>query len=398
MTADDVTVDAASPLVRRNIRLLSGFSFCNDFRIYAPIMVVYFAQVTGSLALATLLFSIAKIAWSAFEIPTGVFSDFLGRKLTIVLGQAASVGSIALYAFGHDFAMLAAGAVMEGLAFSLFSGNNDAFLYDTLKSERIEAQFAEWQGRVSAMFQLALAVSAAVAAVGLGWLSLRWMFVLTLGPAAAGLVFAALLDEPRRHSDAIPTNVFAHLREAVAAFGRDARLRQLSLASMLAFALGEAKHMFHPVFFALFWPAWALGVAGVAVHALASFGFRIGGWAVRRFGELRVLLGGSGASIAIGVGAVLVPTVASPGIVALSSIFFGPANVAQSSLMQRAFTDAQRATMASLISLGGNLLFAVAVFAIGAAADRIGARFALLGAEILTIPVTLMYWRLYRSA
>jgi len=382
----------------RNVTLLRAFSFCNDFRVYAPIMVVYFAHVTGSLALATLLLAIAKIAWSAFEVPTGVFSDFVGRKLTIVLGQAASVASIALYAFGTDFAWLAAGAVMEGLAFALFSGNNDAFLFDMLKAEGIEAQFSEWLGGISAMFQLALAVSAGVAVVALGWLSLRWMFVLTLPVAALGLVFALLLTEPKRRTDAIATNIFAHLREAVAAFRRDVRLRELSLASMLGFALGEAKHMFHPVFFALFWPAWALGVAGVAVHGLASLGFRIGGPVVKRFGELRVLVGGNFASILIGAGAVLVPTVASPGIISLSSILFGPAMVAQSSLMQKAFTDAQRATMASLISLGGNILFAAAVFAIGAVADRIGARFALLGAEILTIPVTLLYWRLYRSA
>ena len=393
-----MTAETVSPLVRRNIRLLSAFSFCNDFRVYAPIIVIYFSQITGSLALATLLFSITKIASSVFEVPTGVFSDFLGRKLTIVLGQAASVASLTLFAFGGDFAWLAAGAVMEGLAFALFSGNNDAFLYDTLKSESIEAQFPEWQGRVSAMFQLALAVSAAVAAVALGWLSLRWMFVLTLPVAGAGVVFAALLDEPKRHSDAIPTNVFAHLREALAGFARDVRLRELSLASMLGFGLGEAKHMFQPVFFALFWPAWGLGVAGVAVHGLASLGFRIGGGVVRRFGELRVLVGGNFASIVIGAGAVLVPTVASPAIISLSSILFGPAMVAQSSLMQKAFTDAQRATMASLNSLGGNILFAIAVFLIGAVADRVGARFALLGAEILTIPVTLLYWRLYRSA
>ncbi|MBV9045327.1 MAG: MFS transporter, partial [Alphaproteobacteria bacterium] len=159
-----------SPVARRNIRLLSAFSFCNDFRIYAPIMVVYFTQVTGSFALATLLFSIAKIAGSAFEVPTGVFSDMIGRRLTVVLGQIASVASITLYALGHDFAVLAIGAVLEGLAFSLFSGNNEALLYGTLQDDGAVDQYSEYQGRVSSMFQLALAVSAAVAAVALGWL------------------------------------------------------------------------------------------------------------------------------------------------------------------------------------------------------------------------------------
>lgn len=386
-----------SPRARRSLRLLGAFSFCNDFRLYAAVMVVYFAQVTGSLALATLLFSLAKIAWSIFEVPTGVFSDFLGRRLTLVLGQAASILSIALYAFGQDFTVFAAGAIVEGLAFSLFSGNNDAYLFDTLKSEGEEREFAEWQGRIGTMFQLALAVSALVAMAALPFLPLRAMFQLSLVPATLGLVFAFLLAEPPRHSDAIPTNVFAHLGEALAAFGRDARLRKLSLAGMLGFALGEAKHMFHPAFFALFWPAWALGLAGALVHGFGALGFRFGGAISRRFGELRVLLTAAYSSIAGGVVATALPTLASPAIVSLASLAFGPAMVAQASLMQRSFTDAQRATMASLVSLGGNILFAVAVFAIGWLADRSGARFALLAAEIATIPITLLYWSLFAA-
>ena len=81
----------------------------------------------------------------------------------------------------------------------------------------------------------------------------------------------------------------------------------------------------------------------------------------------------------------------------LASLPFGPSVVAQGSLMQKAFSDTQRATMGSLIALGGNLLFALAVYAIGALADRIGPRYALLTAEILSISVTLLYWRLYHS-
>ena len=69
--------------------------------------------------------------------------------------------------------------------------------------------------------------------------------------------------------------------------------------------------------------------------------------------------------------------------------------VARDTLMQRSFTDRQRATMGSLISLGGNLLYAVVVFALGWFADRIGPQYALLAAELTTISVVLLYWRLF---
>ena len=51
--------------------------------------------------------------------------------------------------------------------------------------------------------------------------------------------------------------------------------------------------------------------------------------------------------------------------------------------------------MGSLISLGGNLLYAVVVFALGWFADRIGPQYALLAAELTTISVVLLYWRLF---
>jgi hypothetical protein len=133
------------------------------------------------------------------------------------------------------------------------------------------------------------------------------------------------------------------------------------------------------------------------VHAFAAIGFRAAGHLIRRFREFPVLLWSNIASIVCGVGAVAIPTVGSPVVSSLASFPFGPSVVAQGSLMQKAFSDAQRATMGSLIALGGNLLFALAVYTIGLLADRIGPRYALLMAEILSISVTLLYWRLYHS-
>lgn len=383
--------------LKRNVRLLGLFNLCVDFRIYAPIAVVYFAHVTGSYALAVLIFSMAKIASTVFEVPTGVFSDFAGRKVTIIVGQVAGIVSISAYALAGDFAILAIGAVFEGLAFSCFSGNNEAFLFDTLKEEGAEAHYAEYQGRASSMFQIALALSALVAAIVLGWSGMRMLFALSLVPQFVGLIVASLFHEPAQHDRRFEANVFSHISEALAGFVRDVRLRDLSIASILGFAIGEAKHMFYPAFFALLWPAWALGVAGMLVHAFAAVGFRAAGRLIRRFREFPVLLWSNIASIVFGVGAVAIPTLASPVISSFASFPFGPSVVSQGSLMQKAFTDAQRATMGSLIALGGNLLFALAVYAIGALADKVGPRYALLTAEILSISVSLLYWRLYRS-
>jgi hypothetical protein len=202
--------------------------------------------------------------------------------------------------------------------------------------------------------------------------------------------------EPARPSG-IETKVVQHLREAFAAFRGDSRLRLMSLASIIGFGLGEAKFLTLPAFFALFWPAWALGVARLLSHVLGGLGFRLGGRAVRKWSAPTVLIAGTPVASALGISAVLAANGASPALYASGSLLFGPAMVAQASLMQQSFTDRQRATMASLVSFAGSLFMGLVVFLLGVLADRIGVRYALLTVEILSISVPYLYWRLFGS-
>ena len=100
-------------------------------------------------------------------------------------------------------------------------------------------------------------------------------------------------------------------------------------------------------------------------------------------------------AVTIGTVSAAMANIASPALSSVSSVLFGPSVVAQQSLSQKAFTDQQRATMASLSQSAGNVFFAIAATAIGLLADRLGARNALLIAEILGISVTFLFWRLY---
>jgi MFS family permease len=381
-------------VTRRNVRLLGWFNFCNDFRIYGPVMVVYFAQVTGSYADAVLILAIAKIGSSLFELPTGVFSDYVGRRKTLLSGQVANILCIAAYGAGSSFTLLAIGALLEGLSFALFSGNQDAFLCDTLKDEESQQEFAEYQGRWRDVpsgargFRARVGDRVAMAAAEVAVLAVA-------GSTDGGSVHRLLHDRAVAARRVVETNLLAHLRDALVPFSQDAKLRDVSIAAMLAFALGEAKHMFFPAYFATLWSSSGLGIASMLTHAFAMLGFRASGRVIKRLRELPVLLWTSISSILLGVGATATATVASPAISSLASFAYGPGMVARDTLMQRSFTDRQRATMGSLISLGGNLFYAVVVFALGWFADRIGPQYALLSAELMTISVVLLYWRLF---
>ena len=62
------------------IEILKWFNFFLDYKLYAPISIIYFTSITHSFALGMSIFSIEMVSSALLEIPTGVISDRIGRK------------------------------------------------------------------------------------------------------------------------------------------------------------------------------------------------------------------------------------------------------------------------------------------------------------------------------
>jgi hypothetical protein len=73
----------------------------------------------------------------------------------------------------------------------------------------------------------------------------------------------------------------------------------------------------------------------------------------------------------INIFSLLVPTVLSPALMSTTSLFYGVKMVAQNSLLQKEFSEYQRATMGSLNSFGGSILLALFSFFLGLTADAL---------------------------
>jgi MFS family permease len=377
--------------MHRNIRLLAWFNFWTDFRPYAPIAILYFSQVSGSYALGMSVYSVAMLSQSLFEVPTGVFSDMIGRKRTVVCGAVAGLLSLTFYAICGAYPVLIIGGIFEGLARAFYSGNNDALLHDTLAESGQRETFQEYLGKTSSMFQFALGISALIGGLiaAVSFQAVMWVSVI---PPLLALGVSLFFVEPKMHTHK-SSNIYAHLGTAFQNIVRNPRLRTISAASVLSYAIGESSWLFRSTFVASLWPVWALGVAQMIGNLTAAIGYYFAGRLIRRFGEFRLLIGGMSLSEAIDLFGLLVPTVLSPALMASNSIFFGVNNVASRGLLQREFTDEQRATMGSLNSFAGSITFAVFSFLLGALADRIGVIPALVCATLLFFMPVVLYWR-----
>lgn len=377
--------------MHRNIRLLSWFNFFTDFVFFAPVAIIYFAQVTGSYALGMSVFSVAYVSSAVFEVPTGVISDMVGRKKTMVLGAIASVLCVILYAMAQTYWALILGSVFQGISRAFYSGNNDALLHDTLKESGKENEYHDYLGKASGMFQIALAVATGIGGImaSVSFPLVMWASVI---PQIIALVIALQITEPTIYTEKV-TNVFFHLRESLSQFRKNYKLQLLTASSILRFGIGESTFFLRSVFISSLWPLWAIGISYSLSHVGGALGFHFSGRIINRFSHLKVLNFEILFNRIVNLIALIFPTILSPALMTTSSLTYGAGSVAINSLLQKEFTQAQRATMSSIASLGGSILFGIFSVLLGFVADRFDARAAMIMAHILLL-LPLIFYRM----
>ena len=97
--------------------------------------VVLFQQITGSYAFALGIFAISTVSQSIAEIPTGIVSDKLGRKRTMIISAVFELLASLLFALSGTFLctyLLIIGGIVWGIAEAFASGTDDAFMYETM--------------------------------------------------------------------------------------------------------------------------------------------------------------------------------------------------------------------------------------------------------------------------
>lgn len=385
-------------VIRKNTSLLGAVSFLSEFKLYGVVAILYFSHVTGSLTLGMSLFSASMLAAALFEIPTGLLSDRVGRKKTLAMGSLSALAGVIFYAIGGNYFILLAGAVLEGLACAFFSGNNDALLYDLLRDHGQEGYYAHYLGRIQSMTHLALSLSGVLGGIVLYFSSYTLIMWLSVIPKLLGFLVSLRVDEPARRDPESLGTPLNHMGEALAEVMKKKRLMMLIAADSLSSGAGEASYQFRSAFIRMVWPVWAIGLAGTLGDLGAALSYRISGWWLKKSGGARIILGGKLYSIASNTAAFLLSNVLSPILLTTNSLLFGVISVAQNEMAQGLYTDRHRASMASLKSLAGSLVYAVLALLIGLIADAFSVTAALLAFQVFGVISLLLYAKLLKSS
>jgi MFS family permease len=376
----------------KNIKLFQPFNFFIWMTFYTPLASIYFARVTGSYALALSVFSISQLTRAVLEVPSGIFSDTYGRRKCLIIGAWLSFLAVTTYALAGNYWVLVLGAVFSGASNACFSGNNDALLFESLPKKKRQLQYQESVGRICSTMEFSFLVGGVVGGIIVNW---SWPLImwLSLVPQLVGLTLSYRFKEPATHVIK-DREVYSHLREAFGLLKDNAMLKYLAVTMVMSMAIGEAIWPLVAVFYNSVIPVWLVGFMVSANYLISAISYRSSGWVLSQIKPFTLLIVDRIYSPILFSLGIIFPSVFSPVSMALSSIFYGPGEVAKNSLLQQELTDKQRATLSSMISLLGSLSYGLGGIFFGTLADKIGVGKSLLLSQILLLPVLWLYLKM----
>ncbi|KKR66787.1 MAG: hypothetical protein UU09_C0046G0013 [Microgenomates group bacterium GW2011_GWA2_40_6] len=378
-----------------NVKLLFLFYICYNFRPYSVLAVIYFYQITQSYTLALSIFSVIQVSQGLFEIPFGYYSDKYGRSNCLRIGALASLLSVVLYAIGQGYWFLIAGAIFEGINYASFSGNNDALLFETLQESKRENEYHNEFGKMNSWLELSGFVGIFVGSLMVIRLPLSLLFSLSILPRLMATMISFGLTDPKVKKESIES-VVHHFRNSWLMYKNNLKVRWLSIADIIGY-IGGVTWNFQSVFYNLFLPTWATSMV-MSVNFFTSFvSFRLSGKLIRKYEAMKVLFYSEVYCRVLSLIAFVFPTIVSPFIVATASVSYGPSVVAKSTILQNEFTNEQRATMTSINSFVGNIIYSVSAILVGMAADRFGVARSLLVVHLLLVSISVIYYKLFRT-
>lgn len=179
----------------RNSRLFVIAQFFQALWFVIPIWIVYYQ---GFLSTSQISF---LVGWGYMvqlvgELPTGAFADLVGKRVTIIMSYVLTGIGIFFTIYAQNFTHFLLIETLIGIGTALFSGAQEALLYDSLKQDGKEKDFSKVMTRNGFWYQIGLMT--ATAAGGLMYTYAHYIpYVASAASSLMGAIFTWFMIEPR---------------------------------------------------------------------------------------------------------------------------------------------------------------------------------------------------------
>jgi len=365
----------------RNLKLVLTTSILSGFRMYEGVLAVYLAILTDSYAIGMAYFALINISSSIFEVPTGLVSDRLGRRLTLASHFFIDALTILIVLLATDAWGVYLAGMLGGLSMALRSGTKSAFVYENLVLLGRPDQYKRVWGRIRAFNRYSFTLAGGVGAVIIYFSGVTTALALSLVPLRLAFVLSFWFQNI---ASATPkgNSVYEDLRIACKGFVLDSALRNISIGQIFSVGLGNPEYRYRSLFFSALFPLWVVNILGALNNFLSGVFMQAAHAVVARFGLRISLVYLDLINRFVILGAIV--SRSFPGAMVMNiftSISFGTRAIASEELLQQRYSKSQRATMGSLVGLGGNILYGIFAIFLGFMADTIGLYYAMLIAQ-----------------
>lgn len=228
-------------LFKANIKKMYAIRLFFWMHFVSAVLVPFFTQ-WGGIKFSHIMYLNAWFWFWNFvlEIPTGTVADFLGRKISLVMGSVIAVIGTLVYVSYPSFWVFMAADFIFAISFTLISGADEALVYDSLIESGEEETSKKVFARMESFKLAGIVVGAACGGFIAKTLGLRWPMLLTAVPVGLTVFISLSLKEPEIHEEK-PVMTFKSYRKLLSDgfnyFWHNKVLKILALDMVFVFAV-----------------------------------------------------------------------------------------------------------------------------------------------------------------
>lgn len=350
-----------------NVRSYPWYRVATDSYAWIPVFFLYFSEFV---ALQEVLQLAAVYYFTVFimEVPSGYFSDRVGRRTTLIIAAVAAVLAHSLFLVGGSFFVLAMGQFCLATSAAFRSGTETALHYDSLQRLGAEQQYADREARAQRFGMFSAALTTLFGGF-LGMFNLRFPYVVSLAGALMMLVIAVRFMEPDSGSQT--SAGFLRQLASCTKLVRNPVLGWLFGFYMLMYAMEHVPFEFYQAYIGLLdtellsGARFASMLSGIAI-SLSMFGGVLGAavsvrWA-RRSGLFWLLSGAIAIQVVIVAGLASVLHLGILIVVCFRNFPMSMIHAPMQAAIAARVASAQRATYLSLQGLAGRITFGILLY------------------------------------
>jgi MFS family permease len=370
----------------KTVRLYYLFRGLSSAFLFKVFLVFYYLECGLSFAQIGVLGSIFAATVIVFEVPTGMWADRFGRRLT--MGYGALLMSIASfgYYFVQGFYTFILLEFLLALGLTLTSGADSAFLYDALKKAGKESRYAELEGKAGFAKHSGMALSALFGGF-IAMVDLKLLF-----PTTAILIFLAfivtrIMDKIIPYSITPKTSEPWKIKKSLSFLkGHKAIWWTLFYSSIVFILIRVSDTLLQPLMKQNGFAYWKIGLVAALGSLVAAFAAKSTASVIKRFSEYKLLwfiptvLVLSFTLFTLGTGVIL-------GLILLANLgvqgFYSP--FTKTLLNRRISNSSLRATILSFESSVKRLMLVLIMPVIGIIVDNYGIKGGLIFCIVISI-------------